>query len=152
ELIVARKDLPPGDLKEFIAYAKANAEKLNVAHGGVGGLLFTYAILLNSVLGVNPTMVPFTGGAPAANALVGGQVDYMVNGINEVGQQVQAGTIKAYAITAAELAATTRAIPAGKRRWPVILADPPWDFEVYAPDKQISHPAYHYPVMSLDAI
>jgi tripartite-type tricarboxylate transporter receptor subunit TctC len=102
ELIVARKDLPPGDLKEFIAYAKANAEKLNVAHGGVGGLLFTYALLLNSVLGVKPTMVPFTGGAPAANALVGGQIDYMVNGINEVGQQVQAGTIKAYAITAAE--------------------------------------------------
>jgi N6-adenosine-specific RNA methylase IME4/ParB-like chromosome segregation protein Spo0J len=53
---------------------------------------------------------------------------------------------------AAELAATTRAMPAGKRRWPVILVDPPWDFEVYAPDKQISHPAYHYPVMSLDAI
>jgi N6-adenosine-specific RNA methylase IME4 len=53
---------------------------------------------------------------------------------------------------AAELAATTRAMPAGKRRWPVILVDPPWDFEVYAPDKQISHPAYHYLVMSLDEI
>ena len=44
ELIVARKDLPPRDLKEFIAYAKGNAEKLNVGHGGVGGLLFTYAV------------------------------------------------------------------------------------------------------------
>jgi N6-adenosine-specific RNA methylase IME4/ParB-like chromosome segregation protein Spo0J len=53
---------------------------------------------------------------------------------------------------AAELAAKTTAMPAGKRRWPVILVDPPWDFEVYAPDKQISHPAYHYPVMSLDEI
>src|SRR6266478_5915599 len=101
ELIVARKDLPPADLKEFIAYAKANAEKLNVAHGGVGGLLFTYALLPNSVLGVKPAMVPFTGGAPAANALIGGQIDYMVNGINEVGQQVQVGTIKAYAIASA---------------------------------------------------
>src|SRR5262249_61381122 len=69
ELIVARKDLPPGDLKEFIAYAKANAEKLNVAHGGVGGLLFAYALLLNSVLGVKPTMVPFTGGAPAGQCV-----------------------------------------------------------------------------------
>src|SRR5215831_15388784 len=53
---------------------------------------------------------------------------------------------------AVELAATTRAMPAGKRRWPVILVDPPWDFEIYAPDKQISHPAYHYPVMSLEEI
>src|SRR6516164_776714 len=42
-LIVARRDFPPKDLKEFIAYAKANAEKLNVAHGGVGGLLVPYA-------------------------------------------------------------------------------------------------------------
>jgi putative tricarboxylic transport membrane protein len=73
-----------------------------VAHGGIGGLLFTYALLLNSVLGVKPAMVPFTGGAPAANALIGGQIDYMVNGINEVGQQVQVGTIKAYAIAAPE--------------------------------------------------
>jgi tripartite-type tricarboxylate transporter receptor subunit TctC len=101
-LIVARKDFPPKDLKEFIAYAKGNAEKLNVGHAGVGSLLFTYALLLNSLLGVKPTMVPFTGAAPMANALIGGQIDYMLNGIIEVGQQVQAGTIKAYAITAAE--------------------------------------------------
>src|SRR5262249_42016249 len=53
---------------------------------------------------------------------------------------------------ATELATKTAAMPAGKRRWPVILVDPPWDFEIYAPDKQISHPAYHYPVMSLDEI
>jgi tripartite-type tricarboxylate transporter receptor subunit TctC len=73
-LIVATKDLPPRDLKEFIAYAKGNAEKLNVGHAGVGSLLFTYTLLLNSVLDVKPTMVPFTGGAPAANALIGGQI------------------------------------------------------------------------------
>jgi N6-adenosine-specific RNA methylase IME4/ParB-like chromosome segregation protein Spo0J len=53
---------------------------------------------------------------------------------------------------AAELAATTKAMPVDEGRWPVILADPPWDFEVYAPDKQMSHPANHYPIMSLDQI
>jgi len=47
-------------------------------------------------------MVPFTGAAPAANALIGGQVDYMLNGISEVGQQILTGAIKAYAIAAAE--------------------------------------------------
>ena len=102
ELIVARKDLPPRDMKEFIAYAKGNSETLNVGHAGVGSLTFTYALLLNSRLGVKPTMVPFTGAAPAANALIGGQIDYMLNGISDVGQQVQAGAIKAYAIAAAE--------------------------------------------------
>jgi tripartite-type tricarboxylate transporter receptor subunit TctC len=132
ELIVARKDLPPRDLKEFIAYVKGNAEKLNVGHGGVGGLLFTYALLLNSVLGVKPTMVPFTGGAPAANALVGGQIDYMLNGINEVGQQVQAGTIKAYAIAAAERHPTLPNVPTTLEAGLPEFLTLPW-FALFAP-------------------
>jgi tripartite-type tricarboxylate transporter receptor subunit TctC len=102
ELVVARKDFPAKDLREFIAYTKANAEKLNVGHAGVGSLVYTYALLLNAVLGVKPTMVPYTGAAPVANALVAGQVDYCVNGISEVGQFIQAGAVKAYAIAAAE--------------------------------------------------
>src|SRR5262249_1351120 len=100
--IVARKDFPPRDLKEFIAYAKENAENLNVAHGGVGGILFTHSLLLHSMLGVKPTMVPFTGSAPAVTALMSGQIDYMLSGVLEVGQQVQAGPLKAYAIAAPE--------------------------------------------------
>jgi N6-adenosine-specific RNA methylase IME4/ParB-like chromosome segregation protein Spo0J len=52
-------------------------------------------------------------------------------------------------VRAEELAATTKAMPIGERRWPVILADPPWDFEVWALEKQTSHPTHHYPVMSL---
>src|SRR5262245_8547984 len=53
---------------------------------------------------------------------------------------------------ATDLAATTKAMPVGEGRWPVILADPPWPFEVYAPNKQVSYPAYHYPPMSLAEI
>ena len=100
--IVVRRDFPPKDLKEFIAYAKANAEKLNMAHAGVGSSTFTYGLLLNSLLGVKPAMVPFSGTALATNALVSGQVDYMCIGLVEVGPQVQGGTIKAYAIAARE--------------------------------------------------
>jgi tripartite-type tricarboxylate transporter receptor subunit TctC len=117
ELIVARKDIPPRDMKEFIAYAKGNAEKLNVGHAGVGSLTFTYALLLNSLLGVKPTMVPFTGAAPAANALIGGQIDYMLNGISDVGQQVQAGMIKAYAIAAAEHHPALPNVPTTLESW-----------------------------------
>jgi tripartite-type tricarboxylate transporter receptor subunit TctC len=100
--IVARKDFPAKDLKEFIAYAKGNAQKLNVGHAGVGSITFTFALLLNSLLGIKPTMVPFNGSAPLTNALIGGQIDYMTNGIDQTGQHVQAGTIKAYAIGATE--------------------------------------------------
>jgi|SRR6516164_8846999 len=57
-VIVARKDFPAEDLKEFISYAKVNAEKLNMGHAGVGSITFTLPLLLNSLLGIKPTMVP----------------------------------------------------------------------------------------------
>ena len=96
-MIVARKDFPPKDLKEFVSYLKANAEKLNMAHAGVGSVTFNFCVMLNALLGVQPTTVPFNGSGPAGNAIMGGQVDYMC-GVPEMGPQVQAGLIKAYAV------------------------------------------------------
>jgi len=101
-LVVARKDFPPKDMKEFIAYVKTNAEKLNVAHAGVGSVTFTFGLLLNSLLGVKPTLVPFNGAAPAMNALIAGQVDYICTPISLTSQLVQSGTVKAYAIGSAK--------------------------------------------------
>jgi tripartite-type tricarboxylate transporter receptor subunit TctC len=97
-LIVARKDLPPKDLKEFVAYAKQNSDKLNEAHAGVGSVSFTTCSLLNSILGIKPTRVPYQGTGPALNDLVGGQVDYMCDQIVNLTPQIQAGSIKAYGI------------------------------------------------------
>jgi tripartite-type tricarboxylate transporter receptor subunit TctC len=101
-LIVARKDFPPKDLKEFVSFVKANGDKLNVAHSGVGSVFFTTCMLLNSILNVKPTLVPFNGGGPAMNALVGGQVDYMCADVALSISQLQAGTIKAFAVGTAE--------------------------------------------------
>src|SRR6266545_1329722 len=101
-VIAARKDFPPKDLKEFVAYLKANASTLNQAHAGVGSIFFTTCLLLNSIVGANPTLVPFNGGAPAMNALVGGQVDYMCADIVTGGTHLESGRIKVYAIAAAE--------------------------------------------------
>ena len=50
---------------------------------------------------------------------------------------------------AGKLAADTTAMPIGERRWPIILADPPWDYDISAPGREHSHPAQHYSVMSL---
>jgi tripartite-type tricarboxylate transporter receptor subunit TctC len=101
-LILARKDFPPKDLKEFIAYVKANTEKLNAAHAGVGSVSHVSCELLNSVLDIKPTGVPFNGTGPAMNALVGGQVDYMCDQIVNAVPQINGGTIKAYAIATPE--------------------------------------------------
>jgi tripartite-type tricarboxylate transporter receptor subunit TctC len=99
-LIAARKDFPANDLKEFIAYLKANDSKINQGHAGVGSIFFTTCLLLNSILGTKPTMVPFAGGAPAMNALVGGQVDFMCGDILTGGAQFADGKIKIYALAA----------------------------------------------------
>src|SRR5438477_2617859 len=63
-LIAARKDFPAKDINEFVAYVRTNAEKLNMAHTGVGSMSFTYALLLNSTLAMRPTVVPFGSNAP----------------------------------------------------------------------------------------
>ena len=96
-LVTAKKDLPPRNLREFSAYAKANVDRLNMAHAGVGSITHVTCLLLNALIGVNPTMVPFNGAAPAVSALVGGQVDYMCNAVPDIVSQVQSGTLKAYA-------------------------------------------------------
>jgi tripartite-type tricarboxylate transporter receptor subunit TctC len=123
-LIVARKNLPPKDLKEFISYAKANSEKLNEAQAGVGSVSFTTCSLLNSILGIKPTRVPYQGTGPALNDLVGGQVDYMCDQIVNLTPQIQAGSIKAYGI------ATEKRSPA--------LPDVPTTKEGGLPEFQVS--------------
>src|SRR5262249_7515877 len=53
---------------------------------------------------------------------------------------------------ASDLAASTRAMPVGKKRWPIILADPPWDYKNFASGSGNTHPSRHYPVMQDDEI
>jgi tripartite-type tricarboxylate transporter receptor subunit TctC len=101
-LVLAKKDFPAKNLKEFAAYVKANEAKMNMAHAGVGSVSFTTCLLLNSVLGVKPTAVPFNGTGPALNAMLGGQVDYMCDQIVNVVPHIKGGTIKGYAIATPE--------------------------------------------------
>jgi tripartite-type tricarboxylate transporter receptor subunit TctC len=106
-LIAARRDFPAKDLKEFVTYSKANGDKLNMAHGGVGSNAFNFGLVLNSIIGIKPTLVPFAGTGPATSAMMGGQVDYLVTGVPEVGQQIVAGCSRA-----------TRSVPPnGARRY-----------------------------------
>jgi tripartite-type tricarboxylate transporter receptor subunit TctC len=113
-LIVAKKDFPAKDLKEFIAYVKANSTKLNEAHAGVGSVSFTTCSLLNSMLGAKPTRVVYRGTGPALNDLVAGQVDYMCDQIVNLVPQIQAGTIKAYAVALPERSPALPDVPTTK--------------------------------------
>lgn len=97
-LVVAKKGFPAKDFKEFVAYLKANGDKLNEAHAGVGSVSFTTCTFFNSLVGAKPTRVVYRGTGPALNDLVSGQVDYMCDQIVNLVPQIQAGTIRAYAV------------------------------------------------------
>lgn len=97
-VIVARKDFPAANLKEFAAKLKEGGDKLNEANAGVGSVSHTTCTLLHVQLGTKPTRVPYTGTGPVLNDLVGGKVDYACDQIVNLVTQIQAGSIRAYAI------------------------------------------------------
>jgi tripartite-type tricarboxylate transporter receptor subunit TctC len=113
-VITAKKEFPANDLREFISYVRANADKVNVAHAGLGSITHTTCLLLHSLLGIRPAFVPFTGAAPAMNALLGGQVDYICNAIPDAVQQVQSGAAKGFAISTAERSPALPNVPTAK--------------------------------------
>jgi len=114
-LIVARKDFPAANLKEFIAKAKDTGTRISQAHAGVGSVSHSTCTLLTSQLGVkHHRVVAYRGTGPALNDMVGGQVDYMCDQIVNLVEQVRAGTIKAYAIATAERSPALPDVPTTK--------------------------------------
>src|SRR5262249_56723626 len=99
------------DLREFMAYARANPDKLNMAHAGVGSITHFTCLMLNSMLGIRPALVPFTGSAPAINALVAGQVDYICDPTPDILQQIHGGTVKVHGIASPTRSSTLPDIP-----------------------------------------
>ena len=97
-ILVTRNGLPPTNLREFVSYAKTNADKLNPAHAGIGSVSHTTCLLLNHEIGIKPTFVPFTGTAPVLNAMLGEQVDYVCDPILGPAGHIRAGKLKGLAI------------------------------------------------------
>jgi tripartite-type tricarboxylate transporter receptor subunit TctC len=101
-MITARKDFEPADMAGFIEYVKANAETLTLANAGIGAVSQLCGMLLMHSLDVQLTTVPYKGTGPAMTDLLGGQVDILCDQTTNTTQQVQGGTIKAYAVTTPE--------------------------------------------------
>jgi tripartite-type tricarboxylate transporter receptor subunit TctC len=114
-LIVARKDFPAADLKEFVAKAKDTSIRISQAHAGVGSVSFTTCTLLNSILGVkHHRIVAYRGTGPALNDMVGGQVDYMCDQIVNLAEQIRGGAIKPYGIATEQRSPALPDIPTTK--------------------------------------
>lgn len=112
--IVARKDLEPTDLKGLIDYAKANKDTVTVANAGIGAASHLCGMLFMSAIETPLVTVPYKGTGPAMTDLLGGQVDIMCDQTTNTTKQIQAGTIKAYAVTSPERLDVLKDLPTTK--------------------------------------
>jgi tripartite-type tricarboxylate transporter receptor subunit TctC len=98
-IAVTRADHPARDLREFVAWAKANAGKVNFASGGNGTSTHLNGELLNQATGLDMTHVPYKGSAPAVQDLIGGQTQILIDAGTVLLPQVKGGKLKALAVT-----------------------------------------------------
>ncbi len=110
-LILAKTSIPAGDLRDLIAWLKANAAKATGGTSGVGGPSHVAGLLFQQQTGVHFQLVPYRGAGPAIQDLVGGQIDTMITGPSISMALVRDGKIRAYAVTAKRRIATAPDIP-----------------------------------------
>jgi tripartite-type tricarboxylate transporter receptor subunit TctC len=113
-VVIARKDFPASDLKEFIAVLRQQNGAVKQAHGGLGASSHMACLLFTEQIGAKPTLVAYRGSGPALNDLIGGHVDFMCEQSVSVAEAVLAGSVKAYTVSAGERLATLPDVPTAK--------------------------------------
>ncbi|MEZ7848467.1 MAG: tripartite tricarboxylate transporter substrate-binding protein [Polaromonas sp.] len=108
--LIGKPQLVANTYRDLETYIKANAGKLNIAHAGLGSASHLCGLMWQSRLQASEAMttIPFSGTAPAMNALVGGQVDIMCDQTTNTTGQIEAGRVKAYAVTTAKSLSSNR--------------------------------------------
>ncbi len=96
--LLVRKDLPAKDLKEFVAYAKANQTKMQFGSAGAGSATHLGCVVLNTAMGTNITHVPYKGTGPAMQDLIAGRIDFLCEIISTAKPQIDGGSVRALAI------------------------------------------------------
>src|SRR5262245_2948902 len=99
-LIVSKNAVPAKDLKELIAWLKANPGKASQGSGGAGSAAHIHGVFFQQMTGTRFQHVPYRGAAPAMQDLVGGQIDLMIDQVPNALPYASAGKIRAYAVTA----------------------------------------------------
>jgi tripartite-type tricarboxylate transporter receptor subunit TctC len=108
---VAKKDLPPNDMKSLVDYMKKNKDKVTLANAGIGAASHLCGLLFLSMIQADVTTVPYKGTAPAMNDLLGGQVDVMCDQTTNTTSYIKSGKIKAYAVTSKQRVESLKELP-----------------------------------------
>ena len=101
-MLVVHPSLPVTNVAEFIAYAKANPNKLSLGSGGNGTIPHLGGELFKMRAGIQFEHIPYKGGILAMNDLVGGQIQFTIDGGSHVVTQIEAGKIRLIAVTSAQ--------------------------------------------------
>src|SRR5947209_2202627 len=109
--VVAKKATAAASFPEFLAYIKANRDKVTYAHAGIGSASYLCGLLFMTTIATDFTQVPYKGTGPAMNDLVGGQVDFMCDQTTNTVPQIKAGNIKVYGVTTAARLASLPDVP-----------------------------------------
>ena len=112
-VIITRKDLPVNNLKEFMAYAKANQVKMSYGSAGAGSATHLACVVADLVMGTEITHVPYRGTGPAMQDLLGGRIDFLCDLVNTAKPQIEGGTVKAIAIMTKERSPAIPNVPTG---------------------------------------
>ena len=97
--IIAKPGLPAKDFREFLAYIKANKDKVTYANAGIGAASHLCGMLFMSAIQTDFLTVPYKGTAPAMNDLLGGQVDFMCDQTTNTTSQIKGGKVRVYGVT-----------------------------------------------------
>jgi tripartite-type tricarboxylate transporter receptor subunit TctC len=100
--LTARKDFPANNLKEFIAYSKANASKMQFGSAGAGSATHLGCVVANMAMGTDIVHVPYKGTGPAMQDLHAGRIDFLCEIISTAKPQIDGGAVKAIAIMTKE--------------------------------------------------
>ncbi|MET0678206.1 MAG: tripartite tricarboxylate transporter substrate-binding protein [Bradyrhizobium sp.] len=98
-VLAGRKSIPGEGPKDYVAWIKAQKDKANFAHGGIGTNSHLCAVMMGNVLGFRPTVVAYRGSAPAIADLLAGQIDLLWDQVTNALPQIAAGSLHGIAIT-----------------------------------------------------
>jgi tripartite-type tricarboxylate transporter receptor subunit TctC len=110
-MLIVNPALPARGLKEFIALAKAEPGKLNYGSAGIGSSSHLAPELFQSLAQAKVTHIPFKGGGPAVTATMSGDVQFMIETMGSVVQNVKSGKLRALAVTGEKRAAALPDVP-----------------------------------------
>ncbi len=109
--LIAKPGFQPSNLKDLIAYVKANKAKVNMGNAGIGSASHLCGLLFMSTIETDLTTVPYSGTGPAMTALMGGQIDLMCDQTTNTTAQIKAGKVKVYGVTSRQRAPSLPDVP-----------------------------------------